>query len=360
MDIRERSIITSDDIIMESLHEMAASHSGRERVNFVEVAMEAISNPSQQHNLLNKLFKDLQKVESIDFGKISDSKGDLTKYHYYQQLYDCIELMNKLCDERPTPNITTLNKLHDILLGARADFVFGYRTENYVIINTYRLMTISLYEMINICAVDCTEYLRAKLSMSLTEPTTKKVRVVTKTANNFIKMYEKGQWNILMKAFRKDATAAANEAITIQVDDNGVPGGQVLANVGNRIMDLPKKFPTLTKVVGALLALIALLIALRKAVYYFFHARNKLSNNLKTNAEILKTSINNDLNDGSAKETSIERQKKMLKTLEHYADVLDYNINKTEADTEKAIKDSDRENFNSNELTKISGSDFEI
>ena len=212
--------LRSNDIVMENFQDMMLSQDGKDRIKYIDIVTEAFANPTKQANLLNKLFKEIQKVEEIDFGKIPDSKGDLTKYVYYDQMYQCIEVLNNLVEDKPSPNISSMNKLHQILLNARADFTWGYRTDNFVIITTYNLMVTSLYEMINVCAVDATEYLRAKMSMQLTTPTAKQMRWVAKTTNQFIKMYESGQWNTLMKTFKSSGnsmTIASEAALALRL-----------------------------------------------------------------------------------------------------------------------------------------------
>lgn len=351
--------IRCNEIVMESLHDMMQSQDGRDRIKYIEIATEAIANPTKQANLLNKLFKEIQKVEEIDFGKIPDSKGDITKYVYYNQMYQCIEVLNDLIEDHPTPNITNMNKLHHILLQAKPDFTFGYRTENFVIITTYNLMVTSLYEMINVCAVDATEYLRSKLSMELHTPTAKQMRWVAKTTSQFIKMYENGQWNTLMKAFKSGGNVIANEAsIDLRFDlannASELPGkvADTVKAAGATAKDTFKNIPMVGKVI---VAAIALFVILRASIYYFINAMGKLSDRLKNITHILKANAA-----AETSPTALEKQKKRLEQLEKITDVIDYKIVKSESVAEREIKAGNREEFNPNELTTVSGSDFEF
>ena len=100
--------LRDNSIVMESFHEMAISQEGRDRIKYIDIVTEAFANPTKQAGLLNKLFNEVQKVEAIDFGKIPDSKGDLTKYAYYHQMYQCIEVLNDLVEGNVTPDDTML------------------------------------------------------------------------------------------------------------------------------------------------------------------------------------------------------------------------------------------------------------
>lgn len=376
-----REEILSNAIITECLQEMQFAQVGRDRIGYIAAATEAIANPTQQATILNKLFKDIQKIEGIDFGKIPDSKGDVTKYVYYDAMYDMIELLNKLVDNSPTSNMVTMNKLHQILLDGRADFTFGYRTDNSVIISTYNLMVTTLYDLINVCVIDATEYLRAKLTLSSEPPSAKKIRWIVKSANQFIKMYENGQWALIMKTFKSSGyTLTATEADTdlgsaaaainarIEVGQGAVnafstikklPEG--LKNVGSSIKsgygNLSTGVKNSVKVAGAFVALFGLLVLIRKIIYYFYSGIIKIRDALKNNANIIRAVMNVDSNQN---QSTIEKQKNMLDILEKNADVIEYKILKSENAANKEMTKSNREEFSKQEISKISGSDFEI
>ena len=354
----------SNEIIMENLIEMSISQEGRDRIGYTNIAIEAFGNPTKQANILNKLFKEVQKVEEIDFGKIPDSKGDLTKYVYYDQMYQCIEVLNELVEDHPTPNITSMNKLHQILLNARQDFTFGYRTDNFVIISTYNLMVTSLYEMINVCTVDATEYLRAKMSMQLTTPTAKQMRWVTKTANQFIKMYESGQWATIMKTFKSagggysiasEASSGENDSVSRADLVKGLT--EVPGKLANAFSGIKTGFGSIPMVgVGKVaIAFIGLFMILRAAIYYGINAAGKLSDRLKNAASILRANAASE-----SAPTAVEKQKKMLNHLENISDTIDYKIMKSEKSAEKDMKNANKAEFSPQEINNISGSDFEF
>lgn len=379
MDYNQRDVeqLRCDSIVMENLQDMQLDQVGRDKFKYLDVATEAIANPAQQANLLNKLFKDIQKVEQIDFAKIPDSKGDLTKYAYYDAMNDCMEVINKLTLGNETPNVVTMNKLHKILLDGRNDFTFGFRAQNYIVTNTYNLMVRSLYEMINVCVVDCTDYLRAKLTMKVSSPTAKQIRWITKSANQFIKMYESGQWSMLMKHYKSqgrsviagmESTMPATEGIgDLLAAANAAPGliqnGETLINTAMKTPDMARNawdktktfigsIPTSIKIVGII---VGLFFIMRKLIYLFIHSMHNIKQCIKDQSEIVKASIANDTDD-----SSIEKQRKLLDRMEKTADAIDYRILKSEQAAQKDLQQSNRSTFSSSELQNISGSDFEL
>ena len=370
----------SNEIILEAFQEMQADQIGRDKIGYVDAAMEAIANPSAQATIMNKLYKETQKIDEIDFGKIPDSKGDITKYAYYDQLYDSIELINELMKGNQTENIAAMNKLHQILLNARADFVFGFKVNNYIVTSMYKVMVANLHEMIDICIVDVTEYIRNNLNMSMDKKSMKKVRWVTSNVKNFIKMYESGQWNTLIKYMRTNASKKAYEAMALEAEGDVLPQQKSaldLMNMGTSAFnkfkggitaagDLIKQAPSAFKAAGAPvkgLAIVGIIISalmiIRAGIKYFFLGVANISKNLRNQAALLKSATKSDSED----QTGYGFRKKILNTMEKISDVIDYKILKMEKEGAKDLAESNRSEFSRQEIQQMtppSSSDFSL
>lgn len=370
----------SNEIILEAFQEMQADQIGRDKIGYVDAAMEAIANPSAQATIMNKLFKETQKIDDIDFGKIPDSKGDITKYVYYDQLYDSIELINELMKGNQTENIVAMNKLHQILLNARADFVFGFKVNNYIVTSMYKVMVANLHEMIDICIVDVTEYIRNNLNMSMDKKSMKKVRWVTSNVKNFIKMYESGQWNTLIKYMRTNASKKAYEAMALEAEGDVLPQQKSaldLMNMGTSAFnkfkggisaagDLIKQAPDAFKAASAPvkgLAIVGIIISalmiIRTGIKYFFLGVANISKNLRNQAALLKSATKTDNED----QTGYGFRKKILNTMEKVSDVIDYKILKMEKEASKDMAESNRNEFSRQEIQQMtppSSSDFSL
>ena len=370
----------SNEIILEAFQEMQADQIGRDKIGYVDAAMEAIANPSAQATIMNKLYKETQKIDEIDFGKIPDSKGDITKYVYYDQLYDSIELINELMKGNQTENIVAMNKLHQILLNARADFVFGFKVNNYIVTSMYKVMVANLHEMIDICIVDVTEYIRNNLNMSMDKKSMKKVRWVTSNVKNFIKMYESGQWNTLIKYMRTNASKKAYEAMALEAEGDVLPQQKSaldLMNMGTNALnkfkggitaagDLIKQAPSAFKAASAPvkgLAIVGIIISalmvIRTGIKYFFLGVANISKNLRNQATLLKSATKSDSED----QTGYGFRKKILNTMEKVSDVIDYKILKMEKEASKDMAESNRSEFSPQEIQQMTpppSSDFSL
>ena len=370
----------SNEIILEAFQEMQADQIGRNKIGYVDAAMEAIANPSAQATIMNKLYKETQKIDEVDFGKIPDSRGDITKYVYYDQLYDCIELINELMKGNQTENIIAMNKLHQILLNARADFVFGFKVNNYIVTSMYKVMVANLHEIIDICIVDVTEYIRNNLNMSMDKKSMKKVRWVTSNVKNFIKMYESGQWNTLIKYMRTNASKKAYEAMALEAEGDVLPQQKSALDIMNMstsafakfksgissAADLIKQAPGAFKAAGAPvkgLAIVGIIISalmiIRMGIKYFFLGVANISKNLRNQAALLKSATKDDRED----QTGYGFRKKILNTMEKVSDVIDYKILKMEKEASKDMAESNRNEFSRQEIQQMtppSSSDFSL
>ncbi len=371
-DVNLYNAVRNDDIVMENLQDLMLTQENKDRIGYIDSALEAMANPAKQAELLNKLFKDIQDVESIDFGKIPDSKGDITKYIYYPQMYQCIDILTKLFEGNPSENAAIMNKLHNILLTARGDFTFGFRIDNYLVKNVYNIMVTTLYELISICSIDATEYLRAKLSIdhNSSNNVIKKNRWVSKIASQFIHMYESGQWSTYMKSIKSgnNILPASEASIDFHADLNDAVSS---ANgIMGKLKDIKKNYSfndiknsamtafSSHKFISIVVILIAILFIARNAIKYFIKASGKLSDRIKTTTEIIK------INAAAERiPSALEKQKFVLDKLEKINDTIEYSIIKSENAAKKSIEKDNREDYNKNELTSISsisGSDFEI
>lgn len=374
--------LRANSILMEQVEDMKFDQQGKDRFHYDDVVLEAILSPEGQAVLLNKLYQETQKIDGVDFGNIPDTRGDITKFRYYGQLNDCIELINEIVADDTTPNIQTMNRLQQILLDARPDFEFGFKSDNYVIISMYKVMALSLFEIENACIVDVTEYLRKRLSVTTSAKTAAKVRTVVKNANQFIKMYENGQWSTMIKAFKsgkayefavlhdesmEPATELQAQLFVDTARDVTGAGSRLIKegpgtakNVINLITQTAKnaleKHRGLAIAGGVIGIVISALLIIRLGVALFYRGAGNLKKWVKTNADILKANlkIQND------NETAVAKQKKMLENLENVADTIDYSILKTERESSVDVTKSNRENYSPADFKNINGADFEF
>jgi len=323
--------VKSDSFIMENLRTMMVDQEGKNRIKYIEIATEAIASPSAQAQLLDKLYKDCKRIEGIDFGKIADSKGNVIKYQYYDIIEDMIEIFEGLGGGDSLENLTIIKKLQTILLDNAPDFMFGFRTNNDVIMNTYNLMVLTLHEMTSVCVMDATEFMRAKVKKGIS-PTklSKKNLMIVRIAKGFIREFETGQWSTLMKYYK-----AQGKDIKLNSKPEVKPANEFF---GESLL-LPA---------GAIvIAVISLFFIIRLAIFYFYKTAGKVNSYIKENVEILKANVSVD---NGTNKSEIEKQQFLLNKMELVSDRIEYRIYKIDKEAKAEISKSNRENFSPNEL----------
>lgn len=331
--------VKSDSFIMENFRNMMMDQIGRDRIKYIEIATEAISSPSSQAQLLDKLYKDCKKIETIDFGKIADSKGNVTKYAYYDIIEDMIEIFESLGGGDSLENLTIIKKLQTILLNNAPDFMYGFRVNNDAIMNTYNLMVLTLHEMTSVCIIDATEFMRAKVKKGLSPAKlSKKNLMIVSIAKGFIREFETGQWSTIMKFYKSQG-----KDIKVNTKPEPKPANEVFTE----LIALP---------IGAIviLALVSLFFIIRLAVFYFYKTAGKVNGYIKENVEILKANVSVD---NGVNMSEIEKQQFLLRKMENVSDMIEYRIYKIDKEAKAEVAKSNRENFSPKELQS---NDFEF
>lgn len=326
--------LKANDVVMEAMFELKIDQPISDRMTYVDSVLEATVNTSTQSQLVMKLYQDIMKHANIEFGKIPDSKGDLSRYYYYPQMMDTIEVLNKLYSEKATthPNMKMLNRLHDLLLALRGDFEFGFKINNEFIQLTYNILVMSLNEMINICVYDYTSNITngiglGKLPVNSVKSTNS--RKFTNYVDKFIKSYDKGEWAQIMHQFRTDAS-------------NFLGAG----GMANAMQAVGKVVLPVIRTSGKILAImIALLVLIRFLTYFFTASRNRLADYAKLQAEVIRANMS------AEGETGYEAQQKTVKFLDGVATVLYGKGQKAEQDAERMMHETNKEEFTKKELT---------
>lgn len=337
--------IVNRDIITESLKEMSLDQPPSDRMHYVEAVIEASINNAGNAKLIEKLYTDIMKSSEIDFGKISDSKGDLTKYKYYDPMSRSIEILNDLAKGSNGTILTleTMNKLHNILLDGRDDFVFGFKFNVDLIQYIYEVLVMTLYELIDCGISEVADYLKNTCQITIgtnNKRLIKRSNRVVNNANKFIKSYESGQWAVMMKPFRK------NSSQLIGGMEGMIGTGTILAFLSAGVS-------------GAVGAVLGILFAIRGLVFVFFYGKTKISDYAKNQADLIKANIAVNA-DQSSDVTA--KQRKMADRLEAISDRLEGKKRRRDKEVDKAIVASNKNDYTKRELTTTSSmmDDFEL
>lgn len=350
---KDEAVFRSNSFIMESLRKMALDQPVSDRMHYVDTAIEAMIDQPTSGRLIQSMYKEIMSMADIDFGKVPDSKGDLTKYAYYSQLVKCIEILNNLAKNAPNAQnttLTTMNNFHNIMLDARDDFVFGYRFGVDLLKHIYQVNVLVLHELINACIIEVTDGLKSAASgiKAQVRPIrdTSSKNLFVDIANNFINLYNKGDWATFMKVYKKNSSnlfGTRGEVFVAEVIGNSALIAGSLAIPGLRWVAI---------VVGVF-------IVARIATRAFYAAKYKMGDYAKYQAELIKANMAAEYSSGD----DTAAQAELVDKLEDLSAKLLGKYNKTEKKTVADIKTSNAQNYNKTELNNaetFSGLDFEL
>lgn len=372
---REVIELRSNEIIMESLHDIAMDLPPIERSKYVDIVTEAIAtNPEAQYKIISKLAKQVEGLQQIDLEQCRKSMGNITKYQYYDVLVKAMEIINESEITTDLPNVVRMNKIHTILLENADDFIWGYKHNDQIIIRVYTLMTRLLFIMIDLSISDYIKALEVGFKFNMKfNPVPSKVNRVCVDADRMIKLFENGNWRAIMTSCKKSATSRSMQALDemrgteppASMANEGI--GDVLTNAAKFAQGIDKDstiggtksgFMDLLKghkAAAIITALIVIMLCYRHIAFYVAKAGGAFSNFVRHCAELIKA---NDACNRNQSDSAVEKHNNLYNRMIGVADRIEAFFNKTSAAADKEVKEANRKDLTTAEITQIDGVDF--
>ena len=360
--------IRSNTIVMEALHDIAMDLPAAERSKYVQVATEAMAtNTDTQLKIISKLAKQVNGLQQIDLEQCNKSMGDVTKYQYYDALAKAMEIINESEITSDIPNVIRMNKIHTILLDNREDFVWGYKKNEVLTMRAYCTLVRMLFIMIDLSISDYIKKMDINFKFNTkVDATPSKVSRFTTDTDRMIKLFYSVEWRLLMNASKKasaNRTARAidemnsvehpanmaNEAININ-RNNGKPIS--IPTNPAEIIDTIKSLPNTAKVI---MVILTIMLCYRTVAFYVAKLGAKFANVFRHSAELIKAYGEANRDQSSS---AVERQNKMYNRMIGTADRIDAFFNKAAVQADAELKEANRKDLNTAEITTIDTIDF--
>lgn len=203
--------------LQEFVQTLTLSQEPKDRYKYKKIATEAIiGNGPNKGKLVELLYRDVLSKQDLDFGEIPDSKGNITKFKYYENIERCIESLSKLLDPAKVKELQLTIDLRNMIVAERENFEYGFKFNIDLIEVTYNTLVMTLMELINICIYAYVDYLKDVKNIDFDFKVFKKNSlVVIKAASQVVNSYKKGDWGKMMLQFKKATKGAALESISI-------------------------------------------------------------------------------------------------------------------------------------------------
>ncbi len=353
-------------IVMENIRMMSLDQeSARDTMHYKGIAMEATQTPQGTATLLQKLYRSIIGRRGINFGKIPESKGDLTKYFKYEYMCDCMDALSEAMiqiNPQPTEYIL-LKKLHNFIISSRGDFEWGFKTDNEYLKLTYNTMVMSMHEMINVCIVIYTDFIKQPASTNYRYTGFDKQKlIVVKNLEDMIQMWESGEWAKLMIELRKGARNIGGSSIPgLDIASNswvswlfgalgniGIPAAvvKVLSSAATPVLT------TLAGPAAVVAGILATLFAIRALVALFYTSAYSLKSKIDHNEEFVK--IHMEANKAAGNTTAYNRQAWLYEHMVGLSDRIENNLFKENAKASMELKKENKTEFSASALRNAS------
>lgn len=346
------------DIILEELNTMMLAQDPKDRMHYVDAVLESVLSPAGKSKLIQQLYVDIIQKSNIDFGKIPQSKGNLTGYEYYDPMVKSIDALNTLFNDGSNKKVEELdltNRLHDLIVECRDDFEYGYKFDVQIVQITYCLLVMSLYDMIGLCINKYTNYMKdiKGVEFKFTQAKTNK-NLLLKYVRDFIKGYDSGEWTKMMISFKKHPTEVKSMALNNGKATEGfadVVKAGISAGVGyvGAAAGLAGAIGT---VWGVIWVSLTIFFAIRGLIYLAYYVPFKINAYIKVQADFLKYAIEKD-NEPSS--TSVESQKKFLSKLESLSTFIETRILRMNTVAKKKLDEDAKTNYSKADLLSAGG-----
>ena len=342
------------EIVQEQLRVMSLDLPASDRFHYVDNVMEAMTVKGNEAQMMYAVYKDIQKINDVDFGKIPDSRGNITKYVYYTYLQKSLETLMSMSGAENIEVIQLADKIHTILLNYRRDFEFGYNKNIDMITITYETLGLELYALIDLSISEYTKYLKLDFQAKNLGKFNAKESLLIAQARNMVKTFDSGNWNLVMKTLRnysakqtQQALMPGNEPITEAVTLKVEPEDAAkIAEMGTTVLKAPitgismlwKALKDSPWYIKTAIIVISILLSCRTILFVLGKISGFLAGCARNQAELLRGAIDAKGDDSGKKQKWVDR-------LEGLADRIEFKYNKAEKIANKDIAESNRENF---------------
>lgn len=293
----------------------------------------AVMNEAEQNSLLlsltNKLYGMIvNKIDSIDFGEIPNTRGDVTRLRHYDQLKECHKVLRQIFEqfrENDEP-VDTIEFALNNLENHKELFVGAFAAKAEFPISVYKTITLAVINATSFMIAVCIEYIKSPKNEGLEI-------VLNKTGVAKVKdhlVYESlKDWN---EACRKGDVDNALRPFV----QNKAKGFAFTAALGLK---------TVLVLGGVCLALLPLM---KDLVYFFFAARARVSSYFDLQAKLLEMNAdelknNNDIKTVDEKNAVIRRQLQIAKDFHEISDFIAVDSKTSEVKANQEIKKDKQE-----------------
>ena len=289
-------------------------------------------------SLASKLYKDIVgKVTDIDYGKIPESKGDITKIPNFQEMMECLDTVGGIIEYyKETPDsINTIREAIENLKDSKRIWEKAFTTKCEFPMLFYTSIALAIVSATSLILSTSVDYVNDPNSKTFSATLDKnrlhksKDSLLLKNLRSFNKSYKK-------KDIEKVMTSLMKAQQTVQ-QEGAISNTINLAL--NVIINIPKYAKMIVLVIPILHELTCLFYSAKQSIsdYFFIQANTVAMNAEKAREDVTKTS--------EEREKIYNRQMKLSQKFRKISNALTIKFNKGETKANKMISDNEKPNY---------------
>ena len=336
-----------------------------------------------QH-LANKLYGFIvTKVYNIDFGKIPDSRGDITKIPNYAMMLDCLEILKQILEayKQPTNSVDTITEAIQNMIDRKDMFMKAYRLNIELPIITYNTLALSIVNAVSLLITAHIEFIKLpndggyNIAFDSASKNNSKDSLLFNNLKEFNKMCNNKEFD---KTMKYSLHGAAEETIlkknptikesNIEPQNEAVFSiGTLLTTAGNYLATggiaaaktiaagvgyaagVIAAHPIIAGIIGIFAGFLALIKIIRGLIYRFYYYRTKASDWFETYSVLIYMNSLNTQSALSKDDTQKEKwrvmQEKTAKWFKVIADKIRVDESIAEKNATNDIKKMDEMKF---------------
>jgi len=322
-----------------------------------------------QH-LANKLYGFIvTKVYNINFGKIPDSRGDITKIPNYDMMKDCLEILKQILEayKQKTDAVDTINEALQNMIDRKELFMQAYRMDVELPIITYNTLALSIVNAISLLITAHIEFIKLpndsgyNIAFDSASKSRSQDSLLFKNLKEFNKMCQNKEFNKIIKyslhgaaeetimkknpTIKESSIEPQNEAV-ISVGTLLTTAGNYLATGGiaaaktiaagvGYVAGAITAHPIIAGIIGIFAAFLALIKIIRGLIYRFYYYRTKVSDWFETYSVLIYMNSLNTQSALSKDDTQKEKWRSLQEKTAKWFKILSDKIRVDESTAEK-------------------------
>jgi len=287
-------------------------------------------------SLSNKLYKHIvDKIDDIDFGTLPQSKGDITKIENYEEMVDCLNVINDILVNynQPTGPVDTVRTAINNMVDRTSTFTRAYEMNVEMPIIIYNTIVLAIVSSVSYLISTTIEFIKLPQDQGYEIALDKNAAMKTNS-------------HLLYKDLEKFNKSCANGELDKMLE---FVMKQNASNFGGETLMFGAMYTA-----AALGVIILIIPVIRELIFFFYYIRAKLSDYFDAQSTILTMNAynieNNLTRDSKTRKDIAKKQKNIAEKFKKISNFFKIQYKSAEKKTTDNVKKLDKEKYKASDI----------